>query len=466
MFATARNSVLTFIPSQGSALFTGGVDKLRLRSFHGENSAPRSSSVRKTARIVKAVTDSHFLHLDIRTPFGEPATDESVHKALDEALGPKRGRYHLQGWHLLFAEDTNQGSNHRIFAGLIPLNEGRENQGEEDSRYFDECLPLEAAIEALAEKFAAETGTANFQFLLLFASRLYSLVFVEGQPFHLLRLEHSRFAGKESPEWDWPRIAQRLAQHREFACMGRSGIRDVPLVTPSVEGIAPLSSWDNPDIRVWDCGCGKPAAGEWDPSRASISIAHLGLALATVSERWSPHDRLEGIGRARNTSLRHAFLAGGFTFMAILICLAVAGFYFQRHYTVTSRIATLKAEAGIHAGQVAAIETLRANKAELEKHLARIQPVWKDPIPWHGLLDAIASALPEQSGMEGLSATQVEGATRISFKVWVRDWDQVGSLQEKLSASDYFSQVELSEQKRDPRSGIVAFYVNCRIRRI
>ncbi len=470
-------NILTFIPSQGRATFKVRDGHPRLESFHTAEWMPDYASVHAYHHIVKGLAGTRFLHLDIQTPFGESVTDEAVEKALSESLGKKRGLYRLQGWHLFFAEDTNQGSNHRVFAELavFAANEvnGGEGGGATDKekipRLVDAWLPVEAAIESLAENFAIETGQADFQLLLPFASYLYSLLFIAGQPFHLLRLNQENFVEGNTGTWNWNEVETRLIRHREFGLAARPTVTELGMVLPTLsknDGRAPIPALKNWKIRAWDCGCAKPFKGDWDPKYSSAILVHFGLALAATTGHWESHDGLSGVGHQRNITLRQSFLAAKTTALALILCLTAWGAYLFRHHRVETRIAALAAEARVHGGQVESIERLRIEKNGLEEELLRMQPVWTKPLAWDAILAVITQALPTEAGMEGLAAMNSEGTTRLSFKVWVKDWDEVGAMQEKLSASPYFSHVELSEQKRDSQSGIVAFYVNCRLRRI
>ncbi|HKP97691.1 MAG TPA: hypothetical protein VJ385_18260 [Fibrobacteria bacterium] len=407
--------------------------------------------INKTGLVAEGLARKPYIHLDIRTPFGETVGESQVQEALAESLGPRKDKYRLGGWHIQFVEDTNLGSNHRVFADLI---ETTASSG--GLAGMDAGLSLELAIEALGELVAAEKGEQNFQLLYGGAQFCYSLLYLNGSPFHVLRVDEG--AGDKA--------AARLRRHREFApgnrdsaqTNGRSGLK-----TFLPEGDPLRETATVRDLRPDAIGLG---AADGSAETGNAWPLHLGLAHAARQRDFSPHNRVAADARRRNEGIRtrfRFFLAMGAA--AVLCALAAAVFAIAIHRS-QSELRTLKEKASAYQAQVDSIRALRKERARLEAAVGDLQPLWHGAMDWNSVLGSIASALPKEAGMDGLSVSrQADGSLELSFRAWVRDWNQVQGIQKKLSASRRFSGVTLSEQRKDMQTGVVVFHVTGKLGR-
>jgi len=434
----ASHRVSTHIRGKGHALFHVSDQSLELRLRSPDDLDVDGNWINRTGLVAQGLPYQPYLHLDIRTPFGESVDERQVQAAVAEALGPKRDRYRLAGWHVQFVEDTNLGSNHRVFADLI------DSAGPEAAQSgMDAGFPLELAMEALGELVATEKGEANFQLLLGGGEFCYSLLYLNGSPFHVLRV--SAGAGTKA--------MARLIRHREFA--------------PGRGGSGALRAFLSKSDPLWDA-C---EAGGLKPEPFALAAAaeggdallHLGLARAARHRDFSSHNRVPAEDRRRNQSIRTRFrFYLAMAFSALLCALSAGGFALAiRVYD--RQAADLRAQAAAYQSQVDAIRGLRIRKARLEASLADLRPLWRGPTDWNALFAALADALPKEAGIDGFTATRSpEGGSEISFKAWVRDWNQVQAIQKRLSASGRFSSVSLSEQRKDLQTGVVLFHVTAR----
>lgn len=388
-----------------------------------------------------------YIHLDIRTPFGETVGEAQVQEALAESLGPRKDKYRLGGWHIQFVEDTNLGSNHRVFADLIET--ASPVQG---LTGMDAGLSLELAIEALGEMVAAEKGEQNFQLLYGGNRFCYSLLYLNGSPFHVLRVDEEAGA----------KAATRLRRHREFAPgLGRnggSGLKTYLLKDDPLWGTAAVTELR---AEAFDLAASGKPAGE-----GNAWLLHLGLAQAARQRDFYAHNRVATEERLRNEVVRtrfRFFLAMG---AAAAVCaLAAAAFGFAIHGS-QSELKALKAQAAVYQAQVDSIRTLRKQRGRLEAAVGDLQPLWHGPMDWSSVLGSISAALPKESGIDGLSVSrQSDGSLELSFRAWVRDWNQVQAIQKKLASAKRFSGVSLSEQRKDMQTGVVIFHVNCKLGR-
>jgi hypothetical protein len=375
------------------------------------------------------------VHLDIRTPFGETVDERQVLEALAEALGPKRDRYRLGGWHVQFVEDTNLGSNHRVFVDLIDGTRAGSAQAG-----MDAGLSLELAMEALGEMVAAEKGEANFQLVLGGGDYCYSLLYLSGSPFHVLRLAEG--AG--------PKAVARLKRHREFAG-ARSGNGGLRVFLPKGD---PL--WEVPEAKEL-----KPEAFALaGASEGGEALLHLGLAGAARQRDFASHNRVPSEARRRNESIRTRF-----RFYLALTASAVAAALAAGAFGLAIRVserqaADLRMQASAYQAQVDAIRALRVRKGRLEASIADLKPIWRGQVDWNAAFSDLAKALPKEAGIDGFTVARAQnGVLDISFKAWVRDWDQVQAIQKRLAAGGRFSSVSLSEQRKDMATGVVVFHV-------
>jgi len=412
--------------------------KLELRRRSPDELNVDGNWINRTGLVAEGLTSQPYLHLDIRTPFSETVDQRQVQDAVAEALGPKRDRYRLGGWHVQFVEDTNLGSNHRVFADLIDSAGPGAGQGGMDAGFS-----LEIAVEALGELVAAEKSEANFQLLIGGREFCYSLLYLNGGPFHVLRV----------PEGAGPKAAARLIRHREFA-PGRGG--NGPLRVFLSKG-DPF--WEIPETK----GLKLEAFALPGAAEGGDALLHLGLARAAGQREFASHNRVPSEERLRNRSIRTRFRFYLAMAISAFVCALTAG-GFALAIRVSDREATdLRAQASAYQSQVDAIRGLRVRKGRLEASLADLRPLWRGPTDWNALFEALAKALPKEAGIDGFTVVRLpDGSSEISFKAWVRDWDQVQSIQKKLSASGRFSSVALSEQRKDLQTGVVLFHVTAR----
>lgn len=413
--------------------------KLELRLRSPESVPVDGRWINRTGLVAEGLAFQPYLHLDIRTPFGETVEERHVAEALAEALGPKRERYRMAGWHVLFVEDTNLGSNHRVFVDLEDATaDGEAGEG------MDARLSLELALEALGDLAADAKGVADFQLILGGPEACYSLLYLNGSPFHVLRVPGA--AGADT--------AQRLRRHREFA-PGRAG--GVPLRTFLAKA-DPLREYLD--------------AGDWPAEELSLpgaeaggmELLHLGLARAAGAREFAAHNRVPAPGRRRNASIRARFRF----YLAAALC-SMAGALAAGGYAAAIRhfereAGALRAQASAYQTQVDAIRSLRVRKAGLKGSLSDLRPIWAGPVDWSSALDVLDRALPKEGGIDDFTAVRgPDGAMEISFKAWVRDWNQVQAIQKRLAASGRFARIELSEQRKDLPTGVVVFRVKARL---
>jgi Tfp pilus assembly protein PilN len=435
---SASHLVSTHIQGKGHALFQLRDQKLELRRRSPDELNVDGNWINRTGLVAEGLTSQPYLHLDIRTPFGETVDERQVQDAVAEALGPKRDRYRLGGWHVQFVEDTNLGSNHRVFADLIDTAGSGAGQGGMDAGFS-----LEIAVEALGELVAAEKGEANFQLLIGGREFCYSLLYLNGGPFHVLRV----------PEGAGPKAAARLNRHREFA-PGRGGNGTLRVFLSKGDPFWDVSETKALKLEVFTL----PGAAE-----GGDALLHLGLARAAGQREFASHNRVPAEERLRNRSIRTRFRFYLAIAMASLLCALTAGGFALAIRISDGQAAELRAQASAYQSQVDAIRGLRVRKARLEASLADLRPTWRGPTDWNAQFEALANALPKEAGIDGFTVTRLpDGGSEISFKAWVRDWDQVQSIQKKLSASGRFASVALSEQRKDLPTGVVLFHVTAR----
>jgi hypothetical protein len=72
----------------------------------------------------------------------------------------------------------------------------------------------------------------------------------------------------------------------------------------------------------------------------------------------------------------------------------------------------------------------------------------------------------ERAGIDGLTVRRKpDGSLEMTFRAWVRDWNQVQAIQKSLSAGKRFSGITLSEQRKDLSTGVVVFHVTGKVER-
>lgn len=405
--------------------------------------------ITRTRLVAEGLQAQPYIHLDIRTPFGESVDAGQVETALGESLGHRKERYAKGGWHIQFVEDTNLGLNHRVFVDLREAEEASRTQPGMDS-----ALPLELAVEALGEAVLARHGEPNFQLLVSAPGQCYSVLYVNGSPFHVLRV------GEPAGE----KAAARLVRHRDFAQSQGKGAAFRTFLCPgdplaNIEAIRKLSPETGDfNIRLPE----GMAPGKSDP----VLFIHLGLALAASRRDYVEHNRVEGEDRLRNESVRGRSRFAMALAAITVGCLLIASGYALAIRQAGSQYKALSSKASAYLGQVDAIRALRSEKASLEASLAALKPVWNRPVPWHDVFADVSAALPAQAGIDGLAVNRLDdGSLGLSFRAWVKDWDQVRGIERKLQDSRFLDAISISEQRKDLASGAVVFHVSCKLER-
>jgi hypothetical protein len=419
---------------------------VELKQRSAEEPPVTRSWITRVRIVAEGLKSQPYIHLDIRTPFGESVDDRLVDNALAESLGPRKERYGRVGWHLQFVEDTNLGSNHRVF---VDLRDGESGVSSQPG--MDAALPLEVAVEALAEAFQAKTGEQTFQLLVGGPRECFSALYAGGSPFHVLRVADPP-GGK---------AAERLARHREFAQSQGKGSSFRTFLAPGdpLAACEPIRKLDPETVSLDLKPSGEGGAGE-DP----LLYLHYGLALAASRREYAAHNRVDGGRRLRNDSVR-----GRFRFMvamgaAMLLCLLAAGGFALATHLTLKETGRLSAKASTYRTQVEAIRALRRENARIRDSLAGLRPLWNRPVRWHRVFADLSAALPEQAGIDGLAVNRgTDGTLSLSFRAWVKDWDHVRGIERKLAASPYLGDVSISEQRKDMATGAVVFHVSCRM---
>lgn len=435
-------------------------NRLELRRRSGEDVAVDGSWINKTGLIAEGLPAQPYIHLDIRTPFGETVGESQVEETLAESLGPRKDRFRLGGWHIQFVEDTNLGSNHRVFADLIDRT--AEKPGLPG---MDAGISLEVAIEALGELLAAEKGEQNFQLLYGGSRFCYSLLFLNGSPFHVLRVGEG--AGAKS--------AAKLRRHREFA-PGPGRNNGLKTYLASGDPLRSEAAIRDLQPESFDLASavekGKPGKGasaglpDAKAGDATAWLLHLGLAHAARQRDFAAHNRVASEQRRANDSIRTRFRFFLAIAATLLLCGLLSGAYAVAIRASQSELRTLKAQAAGFQAQVDSIRALRIEKTRLEEAVADLRPLWHPPMDWSAVLGAISASLPREAGIDGLSVNrQSDGSLDMSFRAWVRDWNQVQGIQKKLEAGGLFTGVSLSEQRKDLSTGVVIFHVNGKLER-
>jgi hypothetical protein len=424
--------------------------------------------INKTGLVAEGLASQPYLHIDIRTPFGETVGDRQVEDAVAESLGPRRDKFRIAGWHIQFVEDTNLGSNHRVF---VDLSEAASPSKGLDG--MDAGLSLELAIEALGELVAAEKGETSFQLLFGTGRFCYSLLYLNGSPFHVLRVgvgagakaatrlrRHREFAtglgrtagsalktylAKGDPLWDGAAVKELRAEPLEFSHVLGAAITDAKGSAAAPAGL-PAEPNDNDGRHAW--------------------LLHLGLAQAARQKDFAAHNRVGQDQRRRNESIRTRFRFILAMAATTAFCLLVAGVYWISSRVTQSQLAALKAQASTYQSQVDSIRSLRVEKTGLEASLSDLRPIWHPPMDWSSVMGAIAASLPDEAGIDGLTVSRKpDGSLEMAFRAWVRDWNQVQAIQKKLAAGKRFSGIALSEQRKDLATGVVVFHVTGKVER-
>jgi hypothetical protein len=176
------------------------------------------------------------------------------------------------------------------------------------------------------------------------------------------------------------------------------------------------------------------------------------------------HNRVPSEARRRNQSIRTRFrFYLALTASAVAAALAAGAFGLAIRFS-ERQVTDLSAQASAYQAQVDAIRALRVRKTRLEASIADLKPIWRGQADWNTVLSDIAKALPKEAGIDGFTVARAQdGELELSFKTWVRDWDQVQAIQKRLAAGGRFTSVSLSEQRKDLATGVVVFHVTAKM---
>lgn len=432
--------------------------QLREGSFELKRRSPEDAAINnawitRTRLVAEGLGAQPYIHLDIRTPFGESVDDSQVESALAESLGHAKDRFAKGGWHIQFVEDTNLGSNHRVFVDLKETDRSAAALGG-----MDAAIPLEVAVEALGEALMAKLAEPTFQLLVGGPAQCFSALYVNGSPFHVLRI----------PQGAGEKAASRLARHRDFAQSQGKGTAFRTFLCPG-DALADCEAIRKLGPEFVDLGLKLPE-GDRDntgPAKADSQLyLHLGLALAAGRRELAEHNRVIDEGRQRNEGIRGRARFGMAVLGTALGCLLVVGAFALAIRLANGQAAKLEAQAAAYQSQVEAIRALRAEKSDLAASLNTLKPLWRGAVPWGEVFADLSAAMPVQSGIDGLQVdANGDGSQTLSFRAWVKDWDAVRGIERKLIDSRFLEAVSISEQRKDLASGAVVFHVSCKVER-
>jgi len=423
----------------GFTVFESSRSGLKVIQSSLEEMTVNSKWIKKTDLIIEGLANQLYIHLDINTPFGETVHTAQVENALAESLGAKRENFEIAGWHIQYVEDTNLGSNHRIFVDLNPKDQKATlSEGRDDSR------SLLVAVEALGEMVMSEQSVGTFQFLCSAKDEYYSLLFLNGAPFHVLQI----------PNLDLAEVSKRILGHREFLlAQGKTADSELATFLPNDDRLLSQKSLQLLKPKTLKLGQNKSFP---------FMVFHLGLAKASAQKELESHNRAKAQSGNHNYNIRtqdqflHVFLIS--CLMGLLVLL---GFGIDLMHQ-SGQLKTMRKSAAQYTVQVKRIADLRKQISTVELSLANIKPLWNSALDWKTIFSGIASALPLESGLDGVTVNkQATGDLELSFRAWVKDWNRVQDIQKNLLATQYFKTVSLSEQKKDLASGVVVFHITC-----
>jgi Tfp pilus assembly protein PilN len=218
--------------------------------------------------------------------------------------------------------------------------------------------------------------------------------------------------------------------------------------------------WDAPEIKELKAEPFQaPGAGE-----GGEALLHLGLARAARQRDFASHNRVPAEARLRNEGIRTRFRFYLAMAATALIAALAAGAFALAIRLSNQRLARLRSQAAAYQAQVDDIRALRVRKGRLEASVEDLKPVWRGAIDWDAVFASLSKALPKESGIDGFTVSrQADGGSEISFRAWVRDWDQVQAIEKRLAAGGRFDAISLSEQRKDLQTGVVLFHVTARL---
>lgn len=399
-----------------------------------------------------------FLHLDIRTPFGEPVAEEAVHSAFTEALGPAAADYRLHAWHVLHQEDIHVGTNHRVFAELVDLKSAEPSDavGEADGVYG-----LALALETLGEILSSREGQPHFQLVVRHGEEAWSLLHLNAQPFHILRAQGSDAS-----------IRMRLTEHHRYLLAQKRQPPETAALY--LAGEDPLRSDPGLDsdwnLRDWTTLLPSPSQprGKAPGAQKALPVGtwvwHQGLLQAARREDFAEHNRVPAAKRKKRAVQRDLRATA-------IRCLGIAllgGVAYAAAYGWGSHdrreIEAIREAASHHAAAVRELGRLRQERSAGADTLQALIPLARPPVDLARLTEAVASALPEGSALDAYMLKPSEQGHTLHFRASVPDWETLTPFQDGLTASGLFAAVEFLDQRKDPERDRIFFQAACRLK--
>jgi hypothetical protein len=398
-----------------------------------------------------------FLHLDIRTPFGESVTQDLVESALAEALGPAKKQYHLRAWHVLHFEDIHVGTNHRIWVDLADTTASERPH----SNSADGIYPLPVALEALGEVIAGAEGQPHFQMVIPKGNDVWSLLYLNAQPFHLLRVTGT-------PQ----EISERLIEHHRYLlAQKRQAPESVCFYVP--EGDSSLREADKDSewvFRTWNSifenhegllpGWKSPSS---EKSAFTVIDAawHAGILKAAQRDDFSDHNRAPFSQRRMRENLRRLKVVGiRCAWVLFFGAMGYAAFYFEGK-EARAHYEDIRKAASTHASAVQNLGQLRLKRESVRDSLQALSVLAHSPINLARLARLVSETLPPQSAMDAWMLKPGTNGSAFHFRAFVPQWESVAPFQEALMATQLFSNVELTDQRKDPDQNRIYFQAVC-----
>ncbi|MFC1584988.1 hypothetical protein ACFL5V_05530 [Fibrobacterota bacterium] len=444
----------THIADAGYAVFRAGKEP-ELLELSSASIATNDKWLRGIPCVIEGLRNVTCLHREISLPFGAVLTHEAVEQNLKECLGQKRNRFGKALWHTYFQEDTKQGTRHRVFISLTDKEQRHANFRS------DLSLPVETAVLALAARAGQKTGEQNFQFIMAWRETVFSVLYMGGSPYHLLKVQ--------AP--DSEQTLERLKAHTRYLLSGSDRAKPLKVIVFAGEGceLAPAMGrqpdWDVMEASLDLPDAGSPSSGEGE-RKALYRLMHCGLALAARNPDLILHDRNTPDERLMVTNVRDLSLLVRTTAAAILLILSVTAVFGFKLYSHRNTLHDIKSRAASHEQSLNIIEGKKTERNGLADSLNLFRPLWNRPVAWHKVLGAINRALPEKSGMDGFVVEENrDGAISLQFRTWVSEWDSVTAVQKKLESSPLLSGVALSQQQKKMKKDRVVFHVTALVER-
>jgi hypothetical protein len=412
-----------------------------------------SQAVRLACRRLAIRLDTPLLHVEIRTPFGEVATDALVEAAIQSALGPHYETYTLRGWHVLRVEDTHVGSVHRILASL------EDNQKPWDEKpLFDFQIPIELGLWGLGNKIGQRFVGKPWQLLLTYEGTLYSALFSGTDTFHI------RSWAKNHP------LALSQIQAHGASLVKALGSKDptwVQVLGPGCQDLfkgqaLPLTSESSSrqdSASMQEALSFFPALSRYqgDLEKANLALWSLGLGEAMQHAESKSHNQIEdeSLRDLRHRRMRRVFgISTLVSAFSLLVCLAA---WAAQYSQAVNEKKILEKQAQGYSRQVSALNDLRATLLAKQDSIKGLGPLVRREFPLSLLLSEVAQA----RGTSEIQGLQIKPADHGQYEAYLRaftsQWENVEAFRRKLSQAPGIIQAEVLEQRKDAGKGKVFF---------